>query len=121
MQFPTIPGALIAFGSVVLAYLANWLKSDGLPQRTNIIIGWIAVIIIAIAGLLLTGNFTSDLPQDFLLAAIYIASLAQQITSLLNQAQKLNSPLVPKLAQPQAQFRSRAAGPPTNDAPANRG
>ena len=125
MQFPTIPGALIAFGSVVLAYLANWLKSDGLPQRTNIIIGWIAVIIIAIAGLLLTGNFTNDLPQDFLLAAIYVASLAQQITSLLNQAQKLSSPLVPKSAQPaQAQvstFRSRAAGPPTNDAPMNRG
>ena len=117
MSFPTIPGALIAFGSVVIAYLANWLKSDGLPQRTNLIIGWLAVIIIAVAGLLLTGNFTSDLPQDLVLAAVYIASLAQQITSLLNQAQKATSPLLPArpvVAVP-TQRAGRAAGPATND------
>src|SRR5450755_3700774 len=115
MSFPTIPGALIAFGSVVIAYLANWLKSDGLPQRTNLIIGWLAVIIIAVAGLLLTGNFTSDLPQDLVLAAVYIASLAQQITSLLNQAQKATSPLLPArpvVAVP-TQRAGRAAGPAT--------
>lgn len=117
MQLPTVPGILLTGGTVIIAYLANWLKSDGLPQRTNLIIGWVTVILLTVMGLLLTGNFTSDIAQDLLLGAVSVGALSQQLISLLQQAQKSPSPLLP--ARPvvpvPTQRASRAAGGPTSE------
>ncbi len=109
MALPTIPGVLITAGSVVIAYLASWLKSDGLPQRTNVVIGWIAVIILAALTLWLTGNFTSNIAQDLVLVAVSAGALSQQLISLLQTAQKTPSPLLPQV-QPAQAYKPLAAG-----------
>ena len=95
MQLPTVPATLITLAGIVFACLANWLKSDGLPQRTNIIIAVVAVIVVAVAGILLTSGFTGNFQQDALLIAACVIAFWQQLNSLLTQAQKSPSPLLP--------------------------
>jgi hypothetical protein len=81
--------------SALLAFLAHWLQSDGLPRGVNIGIAAGATVLLAAIVAWETG-FTGDIQHDLLQILTSWLIFVYQLVMLFQEARKAQSPLVEK-------------------------